>query len=153
MICHTEKAPGTRKKCLNQQAGTLPAVSRNTHHLRQQVVEKSCPSPFSLPSGKRVPNSLLGKHLEDIGEKKASFGISKTLPFHACFPWSPPPSWPRAPEPASCLPQVTGALNVHKAPLCLSDVIRQAWPAPRGKTAAEPGWPDPELKQDPQAAE
>lgn len=31
VICHTKKAPGTKEKRVNQQAGTHPAVGRNTH--------------------------------------------------------------------------------------------------------------------------
>lgn len=109
--------------------------------------------PFLGRVWQQWSNSLLGKHLEDTEGKKASFGVSKTLPFHACFYLVIASLLASGTEPASCLPQVTRALNIHKAPLCQSDVIRRAWPAPHAKTAAEPGWPDPELKQDSHAAD
>lgn len=124
-----------------------------THTPRQLMVETSCPDSFPWLNLMAVNKQPPWEHLEDTREKKASFWVSKTLPFHACFYLVIASLLASSTRPASCLPQVTGALNVHKAPLYRSDVIRRAWPAPHGETEAKPGWPDPELKQDSHAAD
>lgn len=95
----------------------------------------------------------LGSTLRTQRARPLPLGFPKHSPFVIVFTQSLPPSWPPAPEPASRPSQVTRAPGVHKAPLCPSDVIGRAWPAPRGETAAGPGWPGRRLKQDSRAAD
>lgn len=139
MICHTEGAPGTRKSAQASRLARFQLESEHTQTLGSRWLHLPARSPSFTRFDGSDQVAHLGSTLSIWGEDSFLWGFPNT-PLSCLFLLSHGlPPGPR-PEPASCLPQVTGASSCtkpHYAGLMLSG----AWPAPRGKTAAEPGWP------------
>lgn len=119
---------------------------RDRSRLRPREGVAGIPSkPFARQTG-GSHQATSREHREDHWGSRRPPGVSRTR--LSCL-FSPSHCSPAPARAASCLPQVTRAPGLHKAPLCPGDVIGRAWPlhavrqrpSQGGQTRAETGPP------------